>query len=150
MDAVYTKPGYLFRRMQQIAVAIWKDTRHDHAGAICRMVAIRPIRHRCHPPFRRDRLRRSTLGNVIERLGQATHRAQTVARGQAGAALSDQGRRRIAQRYHASVVAPGADAATPADRKTLTALLTQLVDLSNESSRVPLRSRQLEHLGKSS
>jgi hypothetical protein len=25
MDAVYTKPGYLFRRMQQIAVAIFVE-----------------------------------------------------------------------------------------------------------------------------
>ena len=39
----------------------------------------------------------------------------------------------------------------PADRKTLMALLSQLVDLSNESSRVPLRAEDaLEHLGKSS
>jgi hypothetical protein len=38
----------------------------------------------------------------------------------------------------------------PADRKTLMALLTQLVDLNNEASRVPLRAEDaLEHLGKS-
>jgi DNA-binding MarR family transcriptional regulator len=37
-----------------------------------------------------------------------------------------------------------------ADRKTLMALLTQLVDLNNEASRVPLRAEDaLEHLGKS-
>jgi DNA-binding MarR family transcriptional regulator len=37
----------------------------------------------------------------------------------------------------------------PADRKILLALLTQLVDLNNESSRVPLRAEDaLEHLGK--
>ena len=36
-----------------------------------------------------------------------------------------------------------------ADRKTLLALLTQLVDLNNEASRVPLRAEDaLEHLGK--
>jgi DNA-binding MarR family transcriptional regulator len=34
------------------------------------------------------------------------------------------------------------------DRKTLMALLTQLVDLNNEASRVPLRAEDaLEHLG---
>ena len=39
----------------------------------------------------------------------------------------------------------------PADRKTLLALLTQLVDLNNESSRVPLRAEDaLEHFRKSS
>jgi DNA-binding MarR family transcriptional regulator len=38
----------------------------------------------------------------------------------------------------------------PADRKTLLALMTQLVDLNNEASRVPLRAEDaLEHLGKS-
>jgi len=38
----------------------------------------------------------------------------------------------------------------PADRKTLMGLLTQLVDLNNEASRVPLRAEDaLEHLGKS-
>jgi DNA-binding MarR family transcriptional regulator len=38
----------------------------------------------------------------------------------------------------------------PADRKVLVALLTQLVDLNNEASRVPLRAEDaLEHLGRS-
>jgi hypothetical protein len=39
----------------------------------------------------------------------------------------------------------------PADRKTLLALMAQLVDLNNEASRVPLRAEDaLEHLGKAS
>ena len=39
----------------------------------------------------------------------------------------------------------------PADRKTLLALMTQLVDLNNEASRVPLRAEDaLEHFRKSS
>jgi len=39
----------------------------------------------------------------------------------------------------------------PDDRRTLMALLTQLVDLNNEASRVPLRAEDaLEHLGRSS
>jgi DNA-binding MarR family transcriptional regulator len=38
----------------------------------------------------------------------------------------------------------------PTDRKTLMGLMTQLVDLNNEASRVPLRAEDaLEHLGKS-
>jgi len=37
-----------------------------------------------------------------------------------------------------------------ADRKALKALLSRLVDLNNEASRVPLRAEDaLEHLGKS-
>jgi MarR family transcriptional regulator, lower aerobic nicotinate degradation pathway regulator len=36
------------------------------------------------------------------------------------------------------------------DRRTLMALLAQLVDLNNEASRVPLRAEEvLEHLGRS-
>jgi DNA-binding MarR family transcriptional regulator len=39
----------------------------------------------------------------------------------------------------------------PADRKALMALMTQLVDLNNEASRVPLRAEDaLEHFKKSS
>ena len=38
----------------------------------------------------------------------------------------------------------------PKDRKTLLALLAQLVDLNNEASRVPLRAEDaLEHFRKS-
>src|ERR1700739_1170754 len=72
MDAVYTKPGYLFRRMQQIAVAIFMEE--------CRAFDLTPVQYaslvaiRTHPGIDATRLSaviafdRSTLGNVIERL----------------------------------------------------------------------------------
>src|ERR1700704_2307837 len=72
MDAVYTKPGYLFRRMQQIAVAIFVEE--------CRTYDLTPVQFaalvaiRTHPGIDATRLSaviafdRSTLGNVIERL----------------------------------------------------------------------------------
>src|ERR1700692_34860 len=72
MDAVYTKPGYLFRRMQQIAVAIFVEE--------CRAYDLTPVQYaslvaiRTHPGIDATRLSaviafdRSTLGNVIERL----------------------------------------------------------------------------------
>src|SRR6201985_303834 len=72
MDAVYTAPGYLFRRMQQIAVAIFVEGRTAHAlrrVQCAALVAIRP-----HPGIDATRLSaviafdRSTLGSVIERL----------------------------------------------------------------------------------
>ena len=37
MDAVYTKPGYLFRRMQQIAVAIFMEE--------CREFDLTPVQY---------------------------------------------------------------------------------------------------------
>src|ERR1700751_1992364 len=72
MDAVYTAPGYLFRRMQQIAVAIFMEE--------CRSFELTPVQYaalvaiRTHPGIDATRLSaviafdRSTLGNVIERL----------------------------------------------------------------------------------
>src|SRR5260370_19605400 len=72
MDAVYTKPGYLFRRMQQIAVAIFVEE--------CRAYDLTPVQYaalvaiQTHPGIDATRLSaviafdRSTLGNVIERL----------------------------------------------------------------------------------
>src|SRR5258705_5202929 len=72
MDAVYTKPGYLFRRMQQIAVAIFVEE--------CRACDLTPVQYaalvaiQTHPGIDATRLSaviafdRSTLGNVIERL----------------------------------------------------------------------------------
>src|SRR6266540_911483 len=115
MDAVYTAPGYLFRRMQQIAVSIFVEE--------CRAFDLTPVQYAAlvaihtHPGIDATRLSaviafdRSTLGNVIERLESKPLK--------------------------------------PADRKTLLALLTLLVDLNNEASRVPLRAEDaLEHLGK--
>src|ERR1700691_3873991 len=72
MDAVYTKPGYLFRRMQQIAVAIFVEE--------CRAYDLTPVQYAAlvaihtHPGIDATRLSAviafdsSTLGNVIERL----------------------------------------------------------------------------------
>jgi DNA-binding MarR family transcriptional regulator len=98
---------------------------------------------------------RSTLGNVIERLETKRYIERKPSRGDkrvkllcltsSGAALL----RDIVpsvDRAQARMLQP----LKPADRRTLLALLTQLVDLNNEASRVPLRAEDaLEHLGKS-
>src|SRR5918992_3403532 len=72
MDDVYTKPGYLFRRMQQIAVSIFIEE--------CKEFDLTPVQYaaliaiRTHPGIDATRLSlviafdRSTLGSVIERL----------------------------------------------------------------------------------
>src|ERR1700737_1837925 len=72
MDAVYTRPGCLFRRMQQIAVAIFVEE--------CKAYDLTPVQYatlvaiQTHPGIDATRLSaviafdRSTLGNVIERL----------------------------------------------------------------------------------
>ena len=72
MDAVYAAPGYLFRRMQQIAVALFVEE--------CRALDLTPVQYAAlvsihtHPGIDATRLSaviafdRSTLGSVIERL----------------------------------------------------------------------------------
>jgi MarR family transcriptional regulator, lower aerobic nicotinate degradation pathway regulator len=158
MDAVYTKPGYLFRRMQQIAVSIFVEE--------CREFDLTPVQYAAlvgihtHPGIDATRLSaviafdRSTLGSVIERLqakgfverkaAPEDRRVKLLYLTRAGAALL----RDIipaVDRAQARMLQP----LKPADRKTLLALLTQLVDLNNEASRVPLRAEDaLEHLGK--
>jgi MarR family transcriptional regulator, lower aerobic nicotinate degradation pathway regulator len=159
MEAVYTAPGYLFRRMQQIAVAIFVEE--------CRAFDLTSVQYAAlvaistHPGIDATRLSaviafdRSTLGNVIERLetkalierkpGREDKRVKLLYLTRTGAALLrdivtsvDKAQARMLQPLK------------PADRKTLLALLTQLVDLNNEASRVPLRAEDaLEHLGKS-
>jgi MarR family transcriptional regulator, lower aerobic nicotinate degradation pathway regulator len=159
MDAVYTAPGYLFRRMQQIAVAIFVEE--------CRGQDLTPVQYaalvaiKTHPGIDATRLSaviafdRSTLGSVIERLQAKGYIERKPA-------AED---KRVKQLYLSRAgdqllreVGPSVDRAqarmlqplNPADRKTLMALLTQLVDLNNEASRVPLRAEDaLEHFRKS-
>src|SRR5215470_5100381 len=156
MDAVYTAPGYLFRRMQQISVALFVEE--------CRAFDLTPVQYAAlvaihtHPGIDATRLSaviafdRSTLGNVIERLeakklierkpSAGDKRVKLLYLTKAGAALLrdispavDRAQVRMLQPLKLS------------DRKTLMALLGQLVDLNNESSRVPLRAEDaLEHL----
>src|SRR6202012_762089 len=72
MDAVYTAPGYLFRRMQQIAVAIFMEECRAHDLTPVQYAALIAIR--THPGIDATGLSaviafdRSTLGSVIERL----------------------------------------------------------------------------------
>jgi len=159
MDAVYTAPGYLFRRMQQIAVALFIEE--------CRQFDLTPVQYAAliaihtHPGIDATRLSaviafdRSTLGSVIERLeakklidrkpSGEDKRVKLLVLTKAGAAIL----RDIVpwvEKAQARMLQP----LKPADRKLLLGLLTQLVDLNNESSRVPLRAEDaLEHLGKS-
>jgi DNA-binding MarR family transcriptional regulator len=159
MEAVYTAPGYLFRRMQQIAVALFVEE--------CRAFDLTPVQYAAlvaihtHPGIDATRLSaviafdRSTLGNVIERLetkklierkpSPQDKRVKLLYLTRAGATVLrdimpsvDRAQARMLQPLKA------------ADRKTLMALLSRLVDLNNEASRVPLRAEDaLEHLGKS-
>src|SRR6266700_8195862 len=158
MDAVYTAPGYLFRRMQQIAVAIFVEE--------CKAYDLTPVQYAAlvaihtHPGIDATRLSaviafdRSTLGNVIERLeskafierkpARADKRVKLLYLTKSGAATLRDIMPSV-ERAQVRMLQP----LKPADRKTLLALMPQLVDLNHEASRVPLRAEDaLEHLGK--
>jgi len=156
MDAVYTAPGYLFRRMQQIAVALFMEE--------CKAFDLTPVQFasliaiRTHPGIDATRLSaviafdRSTLGSVIERLeakklierkpAAEDKRVKLLYLTRGGAGVLREIMPSV-DRAQARMLQP----LKPADRKTLLALLAQLVDLNNEASRVPLRAEDaLEHL----
>lgn len=158
MDAVYAAPGYLFRRMQQIAVSIFMEE--------CKAFDLTPVQYAAliaihtHPGIDATRLSaviafdRSTLGSVIERLqakdfverkpAPEDKRIKLLYLTKQGAAIL----REIipaVERAQARMLEP----LKPTERKTLMGLMAQLVDLNNEASRVPLRAEDaLEHLGK--
>ena len=158
MDAVYAAPGYLFRRMQQIAVSIFMEE--------CKAFDLTPVQYAAliaihtHPGIDATRLSaviafdRSTLGSVIERLqakdfverkpAPEDKRIKLLYLTKPGAAIL----REIipaVERAQARMLEP----LKPTERKALMGLMTQLVDLNNEASRVPLRAEDaLEHLGK--
>ena len=159
MEAVYAAPGYLFRRMQQIAVALFMEE--------CRAFDLTPVQYAAlvaihtHPGIDATRLSaviafdRSTLGSVIERL----EAKKLIAR--KPSAEDKRVKLLYLTRTCAAIlrdIMPSVGNAQarmlqplkPADRKVLLALLARLVDLNNEASRVPLRAEDaLEHLGKS-
>ena len=141
MDAVYAAPGYLFRRMQQIAVALFVEE--------CKAFDLTPVQYAAlvaihtHPGIDATRLSaviafdRSTLGSVIERLelkafierkpAREDKRVKLLYLTRAGAATLRDIMPSVEQ-AQARMLQP----LKPADRKTLLALMTQLVDLNNE------------------
>ena len=156
MDAVYTAPGYLFRRMQQIAVALFMEE--------CKAFDLTPVQYaalvaiRTHPGIDATRLSaaiafdRSTLGSVIERLEAKKYVERKPAPEDRRVKLLYLTRSGVAVLRD---ITPSVDRAQarmlqplkPVDRKILLTLLEQLVDLNNEASRVPLRAEDaLEHL----
>jgi DNA-binding MarR family transcriptional regulator len=145
--------------MQQIAVSIFVEE--------CRSFDLTPVQYAAlvaihtHPGIDATRLSaviafdRSTLGSVIERLEAKRHierkpatedrRVKLLYLTKLGANLLHDIMPSVG-RAQARMLQP----LTPADRKTLLALMTQLVDLNNEASRVPLRAEDaLEHFRKS-
>jgi DNA-binding MarR family transcriptional regulator len=148
MDDVYSKPGYLFRRAQQIAVAIFMEECAAQALTPVQYAALVAIRE--HAGLDATRLSalvafdRSTVGDVLERLEQKGLILRQPSPQDRRVKLlfpTPRGRKLLTEvmpameRAQARMLAP----LMPGDRQTLLRLLGELVEANNEVSRAPLR-----------
>ena len=158
MDDVYTKPGHLFRRMQQIAIAIFMEE--------CQAFDVTPVQYaalvaiRAYPGVDATRLSaviafdRSTLGSVIERLetkGFISRKSASYDKRVKLLYLTGSGARVLRDimpsidRAQARMLEP----LKAVDRARLIELMRRLVHLNNDASRVPLRAEHVAaHLDK--
>jgi MarR family transcriptional regulator, lower aerobic nicotinate degradation pathway regulator len=149
MDELYTKPGHLIRRMQQIAVAIFMED--------CGEFVLTPVQYAtlvaidAYPGVDATRLSaliafdRSTLGSVLGRLEEKKYIQRRASNDDSRVKLlylTDRGRAILAaaapavERAQQAMLAP----LRPGDRRKLLQLLAQLVDLNNDASRAPLHA----------
>ena len=146
MDDLYSKPGYLFRRAQQIAVAIFMEECAAQALTPVQYAALVAIRE--HAGLDATRLSalvafdRSTLGDVLERLEQRGLILRQPSPQDKRVKLlfpTPRGRKLLTEvmpameRAQARMLAP----LKPSDRQTLLRLLGELVEANNEVSRAP-------------
>ena len=150
MDDLYSKPGYLFRRAQQIAVAIFMEE--------CAAQALTPVQYAALVAIREHAgldatwlsalvaFDRSTLGDVLERLEQRGLILRQPSPQDKRVKLlfpTPRGRKLLTEvmpameRAQARMLAP----LKPSDRQTLLRLLGELVEANNEVARAPLRGR---------
>lgn len=144
---LYTKPGHLARRFQQIAVAIFMEETAAFKITPVQYATLMAIRD--NPDVDATRLAqlvaldRSTLGNVLARLharrviqrrtSKDDKRAKPVRLTASGAQLLKKVEPAV-RRADARIISP----VSKADRERLLDLLYQLVDLNNRYSRAPL------------
>lgn len=145
---LHSKPGHLIRRAQQIAVAIFMEECAGFDLTPVQYAALVAIRE--NPGTDATRLSaliafdRSTLGNVLERLearklvtrypSPEDKRIKLLKLSASGSALVKRAQASV-ERAQERILAP----LKPADRKKFMDLLSQMVELNNDASRVPQR-----------
>ena len=145
---IYSKPGHLIRRLQQIAVAIFMAETSGFEVTPVQYSALLAVRN--HPGIDQTTLMqiiafdRSTIGEVLGRL-EAKHLVKrSVARSDRRARLlfiTSSGRRLLSEltprvnSVQKAIMAP----LKPAERAYFMQIMKRLVDLNNDHSRVPLR-----------
>jgi DNA-binding MarR family transcriptional regulator len=153
MQDMYTTPGHLIRRAQQIAVALFMEE--------CAAFELTPVQYaamlaiREHPGIDATRLAglialdRPTIGGVLERLearGLLVRESTSEDKRIKLIYLAAEGKRSLrraessVQRAQERILEP----LSPSDRIRLIELLSRIVDLHNEVSRAP--HRPLDHV----
>ena len=148
LERLYSAPGHLIRRCQQIAVAIFVDEMREFDLTPVQYAALFVVR--AQPGVDQTRLvnlialDRSTIGSVVERLetkGLITRKAGTEDRRtkrlyptEAGIALLAAVTDAVDRAQH-RILAP----LNAAERAAFMTMLTRLVDINNAHSRAPLR-----------
>lgn len=148
MGELYTKPGHLIRRMQQIAVAIFMEECHAVDLTPVQYAALVAIRE--HPGIDATRLSamvafdRSTLGSVIGRLEIKEFIVRRPSEDDSRVKrlyLTNLGKKTLlaaapaVERAQERIL----DGLSTADQRKFMQFLAQLVDLNNEASRAPQR-----------
>jgi MarR family transcriptional regulator, lower aerobic nicotinate degradation pathway regulator len=148
LKPLYSKPGHLIRRLQQIAVAIFmEETAHFDITPVqyAALIAVR-----AHPDIDVTRLSalialdRSTLGNVVERLeaklllerrsGRSDRRTKRLRVTVAGRKMLKEIEPAV-QRAQRRMLAP----IPQSERRRFVQRLKQLVEINNVHSRAPMR-----------
>jgi DNA-binding MarR family transcriptional regulator len=153
LKALYSKPGHLIRRLQQIAVAIFMEETAGFDVTPVQYAALIAVRD--HPDVDVTRLSaliafdRSTLGNVVARLqakGWIERRA-TPSDGRIKLLrITSEGRQLLdaiepaVGRAQTRMLAP----IPKSERKQLMEHLRQLVEINNVHSRAPMRAVSAE------
>jgi len=147
-DDLYTQPGHLIRRMQQIAVAIFMEECGDFDLTPVQYAALVAIRE--HPGTDATRLSaliafdRSTLGSVIGRLEAKEFILRRPSDDDSRVKLlhlTALGKKTLSaampavERAQRRILEP----LSAANQRKLMQLLGQVVDLNNETSRAPQR-----------
>jgi DNA-binding MarR family transcriptional regulator len=148
LEDLHVMPGHLIRRAQQIAVAIFIEE--------CAAYDLTPVQYATLVAIRENEgidatrlsaivaLDRSTLGNVLERLetrGLVSRYASGEDKRVKLLKISPAGRTLIRKAQASALRAQERilEPLQPDDRRTLMKLLSQLVELNNDSSRAPQR-----------
>jgi DNA-binding MarR family transcriptional regulator len=146
LEDLYSKPGHLIRRCQQIAVAIFLDETKEFDITPVQYAALTAISR--HPLIDATRLShviafdRSTLGSVLERLEQKELVARTYGeedRRVKKLILTKAGTRLLAdieaavERAQTRILAP----LKPEERRKFISMLERIVQINNTFSRAP-------------